>query len=739
MLRNTLSSILVSVANQYAELSPSDVGIGIGGGRLVIDDVKLRADTFNGPNIPFHVYEGRAGRLRVDVPWSALSSSPLKVYMENVHLLAGPKLEQHSQSQSQSNSSKTSTLQKPIHSWHQTIVGRLLFNVSVEIFGLNVEYRDEQCIGIFSLASLAAFSAGPDWQQRFVSLVPDRDDDAQLYQGNAVTMRKLVKLTGVHCVMIPRRSINEDDTVDDRRLDLKSFESSSPILDGVSIDVKVLVCTGSALVSHLSNDPIPGMHMEIDVDIEEPKLNLTARQLAWINHIIEHSFGNAQTKQEFNQQININTKRRPRSQPITPTKTENANIKSNVKKPISVRNDNLNPVADKEDLNHDNKLTQNNENIPNPQNSINPMNSLANDSNDLNDEDLVEDPHSSYDFDDSFDGDYPLSPGESSRNPFASLWQAIISENGDETIDDAAYALGLSEIHSELESTDENDLDVEESEIDIYARKAVTAAAHAGGFTLKVRLVTPDVKAWDRIEKLEEELAHEREMRQKLEDLENTLLTAENLVKEHEERARQLQQKNDSLVTELRDLEVMASKSGKNKDAMIRQTEAALTKAERNLQALLQERYREQYENNGHGRREQGIQASSELIENQPETTMESETGTNGFTVESTSNTVIVHANTESSEQSDASFVKAAKENERERSIPIVETSGSHMAESEEDVSAPILKDELDQQPLSEVDFVDKSKLETNYQDAVLSKNFSKVEQAISSDGLTLI
>jgi vacuolar protein sorting-associated protein 13A/C len=91
MLESTLSSLLIGVAGKYAHVSAPDVGVSLSGGRLVLENVRLRADAFNFPSLPFTVVAGRAGRLRVNVPWSALSHAPVTVYIENVHLIAGPR------------------------------------------------------------------------------------------------------------------------------------------------------------------------------------------------------------------------------------------------------------------------------------------------------------------------------------------------------------------------------------------------------------------------------------------------------------------------------------------------------------------------------------------------------------------------------------------------------------------------------------------------------------------------
>ncbi|PXF44944.1 Vacuolar protein sorting-associated protein 13B [Gracilariopsis chorda] len=616
MLQNTLSALLQSVASRYAELSPSDVGIGLRGGRLVVDDVQLRADTFNGPHVPFHVLKGRAGRLRVNVPWSALTAAPVEVYLENVHLIAGPK---HSYPHKPHPPSKRPT--NTAH-WHHTNVGRLLFNVSVEMFGIKVEYRDDQCVAVISVASLHAFSAGPDWHRRFVSFTSVLDPNTP--QATAVTMRKLVRLSGVHWVMIPRsenfQHSQHPETPDHslpspsyehRTIDLHSFESQAPILHGIPITVKVLLCSGTALVDSTFT---PGLHADIHVDIEDPAINLTARQIRWIDYIVKAGFGlaNAQqprkTPNTTNAQSNPPTPKRRRSQP-----PQHPNNNNGPETDTSEPDDSAGVTHDmsissrlEKELAHQlqssqSKTTRSPADDPDDEytDTTQPRGSTYDDhhqqthydSNDEYDEEddliVVRDSTSSLDADD---------PDPPRRGALSSFWQAIVSEDVDDTVDDAAYALGLSNDRPPEEEDVDMNPDVEEADHaeSQFAREAVNAAAMAGGLTMKLVLKTPDHEAWNKVEKLQEELEEEKKVRTRLQDAEKVLHNAEQRIQEAEALIQRLRDRNEALVNELRDLENMTSQAGKNKDAMIRQMEAALAKAERNLQGMLQAKFEQE-------------------------------------------------------------------------------------------------------------------------------------------------
>lgn len=493
--------------------------------------------------------------------------------------------------------------------WHQTMVGRLLFNASVELYGLKVEYRDADCVGIISVASLRAFSAGADWQSRFVSLNAD-SDPRRTDSTTAVPMRKLVKLAGLHWVMIPRRRAESAD--DDRnvpQLDRDSFESKSPIVDGIGVTLRVLLCTGTAYTDAQPDRLAPGLHLEVDVDIEDPVVNLTARQLKWIDHIIKHGFGlqgklprsASQTTSLSDRSPSLTTKRRPRSVYPLPMQqsSEHANglhgrpygdsttdgVQQSVSFPGAKPGQVPPPPSD----------TDSYYSVPN-------LKPVAHDV--YADEQVGAEIEEISDFEEDEEQEYEEFKEEVSVKPaqggLRSFWRAIISENGDETVDDAAIALGLSNGNV---SEDENEESFEEPEQETadyqYAREAVEAAANAGGLTMQLRVKTPDTGAWDLVDRLREELQEEKDVRKRLENLGNVLEEAEQRVRESEEDVRVLKGRNAALVQELEDLERMTSQAGKNKDAMIRQMEAALSNAERKLQSIFQAQFEQQHATRG--------------------------------------------------------------------------------------------------------------------------------------------
>jgi len=330
MFDGTLASILQSLTREYVKTRASDVRVGISGGHLVLDNAELRADSINkqlkAAQIPIQILSAAVGRLRVHVPWSALTSAPVEVYLENVQLLATLDVPGHSSSVVKGDQNSVSSFRKeksdgqlnsgtkskranarlnkyssqidfaeirrgdnddeeddssdiPITAedvqslaflgWHRSLLGRLLFNMRVEVNGMKLEYSDTLCRGWLSLASLVAESAGENWEPSFVPL----DKSAQ--EVHSMLLRKLISLHGLNVVIVPREATEGKVSIMD------SFEAENPIVNGLGITVKSEISVSGEL--HDSE----AMATDILLDLDDPDLCISMRQFNWLSKIME--------------------------------------------------------------------------------------------------------------------------------------------------------------------------------------------------------------------------------------------------------------------------------------------------------------------------------------------------------------------------------------------------------------------------------------------------------------------
>lgn len=70
-------------------------------GNVVLENLALKTDSLKALDLPLTVLVGFLDKLRVTIPWSKLKSEPVKIEIENLVLLAGPKSETNSTPESE--------------------------------------------------------------------------------------------------------------------------------------------------------------------------------------------------------------------------------------------------------------------------------------------------------------------------------------------------------------------------------------------------------------------------------------------------------------------------------------------------------------------------------------------------------------------------------------------------------------------------------------------------------------
>ncbi|KAI9272903.1 hypothetical protein BDA99DRAFT_569176 [Phascolomyces articulosus] len=94
MLESLVASILNRFLGNYvSNLNYDQLNIGIWSGEANLRDLKLRREALDKLDLPINVLEGYLGQLTLSIPWSNLKTKPVKVFVENVYLLAVPKTE----------------------------------------------------------------------------------------------------------------------------------------------------------------------------------------------------------------------------------------------------------------------------------------------------------------------------------------------------------------------------------------------------------------------------------------------------------------------------------------------------------------------------------------------------------------------------------------------------------------------------------------------------------------------
>ncbi|KAF7728851.1 hypothetical protein EC973_005477 [Apophysomyces ossiformis] len=92
MLESVVASILNRVLGNYvSNLNYDQLKVGIWKGEVNLKDLKLKREALDKLDLPINVSEGFLGELTLSIPWANLKTKPVKVYVNNVYLLAVPK------------------------------------------------------------------------------------------------------------------------------------------------------------------------------------------------------------------------------------------------------------------------------------------------------------------------------------------------------------------------------------------------------------------------------------------------------------------------------------------------------------------------------------------------------------------------------------------------------------------------------------------------------------------------
>ncbi|KAJ3340068.1 hypothetical protein HDU93_007410 [Gonapodya sp. JEL0774] len=84
-----LQLVLATVEN----LDPQQLNVAVWSGDVVLKNLRLKREALDKFQIPIDVVEGHVGELTMQIPWSDLRGSPVKILLREVSVLAGPKAE----------------------------------------------------------------------------------------------------------------------------------------------------------------------------------------------------------------------------------------------------------------------------------------------------------------------------------------------------------------------------------------------------------------------------------------------------------------------------------------------------------------------------------------------------------------------------------------------------------------------------------------------------------------------
>ncbi|KAK0611747.1 hypothetical protein B0T14DRAFT_438947 [Immersiella caudata] len=209
MLEGLVAGLLNRFLGMYVKnFDPTQLKVGIWGGDVKLRDLELRREALDQLKLPINVIEGHLGQLTLTIPWSNLRGAPVKIYIEDVYLLASPKEEAEYNEEEEerrkqrikmekldsaellkerSQEGLSAEEQKRTQSFTESLVTKIVDNLQVTVKNIHVRYEDAIsapghpfALGI-TLEEFSAVSTDGEWKPTFI-------------QDSTKTTHKLAKL-----------------------------------------------------------------------------------------------------------------------------------------------------------------------------------------------------------------------------------------------------------------------------------------------------------------------------------------------------------------------------------------------------------------------------------------------------------------------------------------------------------------------------------------------------------------
>lgn len=192
-LKKLIASTIQAQLSKYIE----DIRLeelGLLGGNIVLENLELRKDVIQelmGIPLGFDLSRGFIKELRISIPWTRLTTKPIEIKFHTIEIIVSPTHNAPTRKRSTSNSSPKKSKNSPHKvkkaesgeteedqegedksppSWIQSLITRVLANVSVSIEDIVFKFDDGSVVASAFLRSFSCHSADPSlgWEQRWL-------------------------------------------------------------------------------------------------------------------------------------------------------------------------------------------------------------------------------------------------------------------------------------------------------------------------------------------------------------------------------------------------------------------------------------------------------------------------------------------------------------------------------------------------------------------------------------------
>lgn len=196
MLEGLVAGLLNRFLGMYVKnFDPAQLKVGIWSGDVKLRNLELRREALDQLKLPINVMEGHLGELTLIIPWSNLRGAPVKVFIEDVFLLASPreeaaydedeeerrkqrikmeKLDSAELLKERSQEGMSQEEQQKSQSFTQSLVTKIVDNLQVTVKNIHIRYEDSIsapghpfALGV-TLEEFSAISTNGEWKPTFI-------------------------------------------------------------------------------------------------------------------------------------------------------------------------------------------------------------------------------------------------------------------------------------------------------------------------------------------------------------------------------------------------------------------------------------------------------------------------------------------------------------------------------------------------------------------------------------------
>jgi vacuolar protein sorting-associated protein 13A/C len=196
MLEGLVAGLLNRFLGMYIRnFDPGQLKVGIWSGDVKLRDLELRKEALDQLKLPINVVEGHLGALTLSIPWSNLRGQPVKVFIEDVYVLAAPKEDAEYDEEEEERRRVAVKLekidsaellkerneeglsqeeQKKSQSFTESLVSTIVNNLQITVKNIHVRYEDSIstpghpfALGV-TLEEFSAVSTDGEWKPTYI-------------------------------------------------------------------------------------------------------------------------------------------------------------------------------------------------------------------------------------------------------------------------------------------------------------------------------------------------------------------------------------------------------------------------------------------------------------------------------------------------------------------------------------------------------------------------------------------